>query len=416
MKKLHSYAPSMGLTVSEALDQHAKEWRYKQSTLDPLHSVLLGWEKFSGNPKIRNVTDEQIDDFEMHLIEVGRRVDHTSKASNAIRTIVKRIRAGDLFVERQRSTPGKVPPVPTKIDGSLRSYFWCLYVRQRLRGRGESQKRNYEITIRHFARMLGHTPKLADLTNDNVGDLMQWLIDRGRGARTANKSRDLLLALWRQLAREQIVKKWPTVDAMPEPKLAPIAWTKPELSRLWTACEAQTGTIGNVPAALWWLALHCVAWSSAERIGSILMLTWGDLDLDGGFAKFRAATRKGKLADNVARLHPATVETLRQFPAADSADCVFTWTMCHTSLWNHYKRLLKSAGLPCDRAHKFHALRKSAATWFEIAGGNATELLMHSSRQVTKAYLDPRLIGRQHAADLLFVPNEAPVAVEGGAP
>jgi hypothetical protein len=52
-------------------------------------------------------------------------------------------------------------------------------------------------------------------------------------------------------------------------------------------------------------------------------------------------------------------------------------------------------------------MRKSTASHFTAAGGNATELLDHSSVRVTKKYLDKRIVGEQSAADLLKVPNAA---------
>jgi integrase len=53
-------------------------------------------------------------------------------------------------------------------------------------------------------------------------------------------------------------------------------------------------------------------------------------------------------------------------------------------------------------------MRRSVASHYEAAGGNATELLGHSSRSVTLAYLDPRIVPQQHAVDLLFRPGDRP--------
>ena len=63
-------------------------------------------------------------------------------------------------------------------------------------------------------------------------------------------------------------------------------------------------------------------------------------------------------------------------------------------------------GLPSDRRHKFHAMRRTVASFYEAAGGNATELLGHSTRDVTRThYLDPRVVGQGvNACDVLFRP------------
>ena len=70
-------------------------------------------------------------------------------------------------------------------------------------------------------------------------------------------------------------------------------------------------------------------------------------------------------------------------------------------------RIMLRAGLPDSREFKFHAIRKSTASHYEAAGGNATKLLGHSSRKVTQTYLDPRIVQTTPAVDLLFRPGEA---------
>ena len=67
---------------------------------------------------------------------------------------------------------------------------------------------------------------------------------------------------------------------------------------------------------------------------------------------------------------------------------------------------MQRAGLPDTREYKFHAIRKSTASHYEAAGGNATELLGHSSRKVTQGYLDPRIVRTKPAVELLFRPGE----------
>jgi hypothetical protein len=46
-------------------------------------------------------------------------------------------------------------------------------------------------------------------------------------------------------------------------------------------------------------------------------------------------------------------------------------------------------------------MRRSVASYFKQAGGDATELLDHSARSVTQAYLDPRIVTQVQAMDLL---------------
>jgi integrase len=81
---------------------------------------------------------------------------------------------------------------------------------------------------------------------------------------------------------------------------------------------------------------------------------------------------------------------------------LFPWPYSPSTLYNHYSRLLRRAGLPDDRKSKPQRMRRSFASHLEAAGGNATAALKHSSRKVTeRAYLDPRIVGGQNHARLL---------------
>lgn len=83
----------------------------------------------------------------------------------------------------------------------------------------------------------------------------------------------------------------------------------------------------------------------------------------------------------------------------------FEWPYCKTYLWLMFGKLLRQAGLPNGRRDKFHKIRRSVASWFEVAGGNATELLGHSGREITRLYLDPTICQKPQAADRLFRPG-----------
>lgn len=132
---------------------------------------------------------------------------------------------------------------------------------------------------------------------------------------------------------------------------------------------------------------------------------WSDVDLKGRYLLVHADYRKGKKADKIFRLHPDTILLLKAIREPDRGLIFPAPGGSVQNLWNHYKRLLHEAGLPFDRYHMFHCLRRSTASYLEVAGGDATEHLGHSSRQITLKYLDPRIVKKKHASDLLFRPN-----------
>lgn len=293
------------------------------------------------------------------------------------------------------------------IPMTLRECFQSGVLHQKLRSVRPNTRRNYEINLRHFDAFLGRPATVDDLTDTTVTDCMWWLFgDGNRAARTANKFRDCILATWRLLHRKGLVDRWPDVAPLVEPERAPVAWTRPQLARLWEACDKQQGMIHNVPSRLWWHALHAVLWDSGERIAAVVRLEWPEVDLESGYVRCRAENRKGGRADRVYRLHVDTVTALTAIQR-DRNTRVFPWPWTYTYLWRRYGVLLSGAGLPSDRQHKFHCVRKSVASYFEAAGGNATELLGHSSRRVTRRYLDPTICRAPQATDLLFRPDKA---------
>src|SRR5690606_13423466 len=72
-------------------------------------------------------------------------------------------------------------------------------------------------------------------------------------------------------------------------------------------------------------------------------------------------------------------------------------------IWRRFGVILESAGMPNDRKHKFHAIRKATASYMHAAGVDATAAMGHSSPDVTmRFYLDPRITGGgKQPADVL---------------
>lgn len=290
----------------------------------------------------------------------------------------------------------------------LRDLYARAYCVRKLRGpRHDNTRRLYENSLGNFAAFLGHSPAFDDLTDDVLAGFIAWFLDRGRSPHTANKCAGQIMALWRFAARKGIVSTWPDVDLEECPHRDPLAWLQHELSALFLAILTTPGNVGSIRAPIWWTALHMVAWDSGERISALLGLRWKDIDLSDGWVRFPAEVRKGKKRDRTHRLHPKTIDALRPMLRGPES-IVFAWPLSVPALYDHYQRILKRAGLPSDRTCKFHRMRRSTASWYEAAGGNATELLDHSGRKVTQRYLDPRVVKAKHAADVLFRPDDLP--------
>lgn len=291
------------------------------------------------------------------------------------------------------------------LDDSLSSCFENLYRRHKLAGKTPGTLRKYRAAIRHFAKSLGRTPRLSDLSDLAILDTMDHMLRRGRAAVTCNGVRAKLVSLWGFLARKGLVSIWPDVAEFDEPERIPLAWMPDELAQLWRACEEQRGSICGQSAADWWLALHGVLYDTGERIGAVMQLRWADVDLRRRWVNFRAETRKGKRKPSRKELHADTIEILsRLFTQSDLR--VFPWALTMERLWQKYEAVLRSAGLSTDRWSKFHKMRRTHASFAEAAGLDATRLLGHSDRRTTEAYLDLRICGGVQACNVLRRPTD----------
>lgn len=285
---------------------------------------------------------------------------------------------------------------------SLSEFFHGLFRPLRLRSRRPRTIDLYRTTIRSFERFLGRAAQLTDLDDITVSSYLTWQRDRDLSPYSVEKERANLLCMWRFAAQRALLTIWPNVEREVCPNRIPSAWVDSEIESLFTACGNTVGYVGPVKAGLWWTALHYLLWDTGERIGAVVGLQWRDVDLQRHWVTFRAETRKGGRTDRIYPIAADTAEALAKLPRGLGK--VLEWPYCSTYLWNRYAKILKRAGLPTDRLSKFHRVRRSVASYYEAGGGDATELLGHSSRAVTRRYLDPRIVGAVSAIKILFRP------------
>jgi integrase len=284
----------------------------------------------------------------------------------------------------------------------LEAAFETLYRPRNLRSASICTIRLWHIALRLFSRFLGRPARLGDLTDETLSAFASWRLQTVLPP-TVNRDLASLLALWRWLHTKGLVDRWPDVQLEQEPRRVPVAWTQEEFSRLMAASRKTRGFVGQNLASSWWPAALLVLFDSGERVGALLRLRWVDVDLTGRWVVFRAEHRKGRDQDNAVRIAPDTAESVAKL-CRTSAE-VFHWPHTHGYLWKRLGRILETAGLPNDRRRKFHCVRRTTASHFEAAGGNATDLLKHASRRNTLAYLDPRILRPVQAVDRLWRPG-----------
>lgn len=278
-------------------------------------------------------------------------------------------------------------------------FFDTVYLPMKLRSSSENTVRLYRYSVRKYGTYLTRPAELTDLNDLSVSRYLQDLGKQNLSPYTVDKERSQLLAIWNFAAKKKYVSDFPFVDRDRLPERIPQAWMKDDLTKLVASCKAQEGYISGVKACDWWLALHKVIWDSGERIGAVLSIEWAWIK--GEWLSMPAESRKGKTRDKLFALTDETLESLAAIKEPKRIK-VFVWDRAPTHIYYHYRRILERAGLSTDCKSKFHRMRKTVASFFQAAGGDASELLDHSSPRTTKAYLDPRIVVKSQAKDLLF--------------
>jgi integrase len=253
--------------------------------------------------------------------------------------------------------------------------------------------------IRALRLTLGREPELSDLTVGTLANFHRDRIRRGRAVNTVRGEIFKLLALANWGAKNG---HCPTVEfAPPAPVIeSPVAFTESELRRMMIAAVNYRGIINGTPGSVFLLGLIGVIWDTGERIGAVRALLWPSVNVAERWVTFPARSRKGGCAGRTRRISAATAKHLAILQA-ELQPGPFTGAHKQT-IYNHFRRLLIGAGLPHDRQHMTHALRRSHASYLALAGGDAAASLGHSTEAMTrKHYYDPRITEAVAACDLL---------------
>jgi integrase len=296
----------------------------------------------------------------------------------------------------------------------LQELFDTLYRPLRLRGRSPNTTRLYGCVIRAYGRWLGRDPELRDL--DELV-LARYLEHRATQVAllTVERERSGLMALAGLAWERRLIETKPTCPPGAIPDRVPQAWSIAELQAVMAAASdpttyrvRQTGrpplfgkpiaavrhpTVSAETKARFFTALLPVLYESGERVGAMLEARIEDYDRP--HLVVRAEARKGRKRDRVYRFTDATCDLIEAAIGGRTEGLVFAWPMTRTYLFTCFGTAVKAAGLNTRKRLRFHQIRRSAASHYAAAGGDAVEMLDHSSPKITKRwYLDPRLADR----------------------
>lgn len=265
-----------------------------------------------------------------------------------------------------------------------------------LKGISDRTVEIYGFTLRKYGEFLGRDPTVADLEELQIAQFLAHRL-RTRSPGCAAKDRTQLRAIWQFCLERGLTAKWPQLRRIVVPERVPQAWQIDELQRLLDACGQEPGLAGGCSAADWFRAIILTAYWTGERIGALLSMEWRDVSEDA--ILFRAECRKGRREDIYRPIPSECREAIERLRG--DRKFVFEWDRSHTLIWGRLGKICKRAGLPDDRLSKFHRIRKTAASYFQAAGGSAQQLMGHANPQTTRRYLDPRIVRAPSAVDML---------------
>lgn len=277
---------------------------------------------------------------------------------------------------------------------SLRQLMTAKYFPANWAIRSDDTKKQYKYAMNGFAEYLGHEPTLDDLTDEALIGMMHMMVEKKLAPKTVNERAGRIRTLWNWLAKKAMVPTFPTVGRMHEEVKSPKAWTKEELTRLFEAARTMPGAIGSSPAKWWWTALLMTLWNTGERIGGTMSIERDWIDRESNLLHIPANVRKGGRKEAFFSLWPDTVAAIEKLLETHDDKKVFPFKTTCTTFYQRYRTLLRRAGLEPNRENGPHKMRRSFATWLNVAGGNDSKALGHSNSNVTeKSYRDPRIIG-----------------------
>lgn len=289
----------------------------------------------------------------------------------------------------------------------------AVYCRRKLIGANPATGTKFFRACRYLEGLLGRSATVSDLTEDHIAAAAEFKIQAGSSVATAKEYRAKLQALAQFAFRRGALKVAPDAPPLREPRRVPFAWSVDQLRLLFAAVEQSERLVilpgGKIPFRIWLGSLLMCMWDSGERLGALLKVRWKHIDRQTGRLVVPAEVRKFRTEDKSFQLHQQTLAAIdllwQTCPPPSLEAVVFPWPHTISTLMNWYRRVLKAAGLPHERKQMFHAVRRTVASYYTAAGGDATRLLGHSSPSVTQVYLSPAIVQTPQPSAILFRPN-----------
>lgn len=260
-------------------------------------------------------------------------------------------------------------------------------------------------TIDRLEEFLGREATLEDFTDLQMARFLRWRAQTPRKGRLASpatvaKDKAHLSSLAALAARKRLIPEFIDFPRLKVPTRPPRGYTVDEVSAIIREARHAYGRVGPVPAAWLFMTLVRACWETGERVGGLLAVRWGEVDLDRRVITILGEGRKDRTTTIERQISGDLAEWMATQRRGEN-NLVWPW-LEHRKQDTIYQCLAKICRRAGVTPRGFHAIRKASGSYVKAGGGDATEHLGHASARTTqKHYLDTRIVGQQSALDFL---------------
>lgn len=282
-------------------------------------------------------------------------------------------------------------------DLEVSSYVRDHYITEK--GLADSTAGLVNDCLMHVTRSRGEL-RVKGLTLELLFDMRDYFLgliaDGDLKPATANKHLRQLRAIANHAATDRLVKPVLFRKMFIVPKPNPEAWTADQYQKIEAASRVVTGSVGKVPAAIWWCAWWRTISRAGCRISAMMLAARGDYR--NGVLWLRAENQKQDEDQRIA-LPPRSCLAVEELLHAHDDARLFPWPFDHVrdgsktnwkTLFNHFQKLLLDpCGITVPSGVKTRMCRRTAATVVQESGGSGQRLCGHKSASTTNTHYIP---------------------------
>lgn len=249
-------------------------------------------------------------------------------------------------------------------------------------------------SVRSFGRFLGHEACVHDLAEMTV---LRWLAARKlqTAAATVKRERGDILCLWSFAHKRGLCSPPAEIERIVVPPKIPRAMSIEDVGGILKVAGRLRGTMRGEKIARcdWYSSLVLFLYDTGARITASLSVPPADIDLNAHHALMTAQHSKTGI-EQLVNLSEQTVAAITRIYDA-SREYVWPYPWHRRRLWLDLHEICDAAGVRLLKGEGFHVLRKTHATMAVKVHGwaRAQADLGHTNEQMTRRYVDPRLLG-----------------------